>query len=232
MFVMFPNRCVCCGEVLPYVRKDHGVCKECGKKVQVVKGATCHCCGKVLKNPLAYICGDCSKKHHDFDAGKALFVYTGPMKLAMYGFKYSNARYMARFFAKVAAQKYGDWLRGISPDAIIGVPMYERKRRRRGYNQAEVFGKALGKELRLPFLKNLVSRNKNTVPQKGLTFDERRENLKNAFKIRENVVKLNCVLIVDDIYTTGATIDEVSRALRKCGVEQIFFLTICIGIDL
>ncbi|MCR4673603.1 MAG: ComF family protein [Lachnospiraceae bacterium] len=231
MGILFPARCVGCQRVLPYNRKEKGICCECEKKMESVKGQVCARCGKILRNPLDAYCKDCKKYTHFFLQGKALFVYTGPMKMAMYKLKYSNARWMVKFFARETKKRYGGWLKEIQPDCIIPVPMFHKKKRQRGYNQAEVFAKALSKEIHIPVENNLVIRGKNTIPQKGLDFFGRQKNLKNAFKLNRNNVKLNCVLIVDDIYTTGSTMDAIAKLLQKKGVEKIFCLTICIGTD-
>ena len=147
----------------------------------------------------------------------------------MYRFKYSNRREYARFFAERAAFYYADWIRYIGAEAILPVPMYEPKRRRRGYNQAEIFAKELAKLVDVPFVRDGVRRIKNTRPQKLLGDEERKNNLKKAFQAAEFIVKYKKILIVDDIYTTGSTVEAVAGELRRCGVEQVFFLTLCTG---
>ncbi len=231
MRLLFPKNCVCCQRVLPFQKRRGGICDACSPKVFFTGNYTCNRCGKPLRVPFESLCKDCKKRSHAFIRGRALFVYSGPMKMAMYRFKYSNCRYMGDYFGKVAVEKYGKWLGEMAPDGIVPVPMYEGKRRLRGYNQAEVFGRALSKEIGVPLYGDFLIRKKNTLPQKGLNHRKRQENLKNAFKIKEIDVKLNCVLIVDDIYTTGTTIDEVTRILLDYGVQRVYFLTICIGSD-
>ena len=124
---------------------------------------------------------------------------------------------------------YGDWVKKIHPDLILPVPMYYKKRRRRGYNQAEVYGRLLGKVLGIPCIPSLASRVRDTTPQKELSLEQRKKNLRNAFHISENVVEYRRILLVDDIYTTGSTLDSLSVALRELGVKNIFFLCICTG---
>ena len=231
MSILFPRRCMCCGKVLSFETYKRGVCDNCKKELVLVKDPRCSICGKPIRFHFDAYCKDCGKRKHYFIQGRGVFVYTGSMKLAMYGFKYSNSRYIASTCARFAWKKYGDWIRYISPDAIIPVPMFKKKKRQRGYNQAEVFGEALSKESGVPIIKDYVFRCVNTIPQKGLDLTKRQENLKNAFKIKRNDVKLNCVLIVDDIYTTGTTIDAIGKVLQSQGVTHVYFLTICIGSD-
>ena len=231
MHLLYPNVCILCKKVLPYKEREKGVCPSCRKKLTFVGENRCRICGKPLAIPLGSKCKDCEAHAHTFDTGRALLLYQGEIKTAMYQFKYSNARFMATFFGKASAKRYGEWIRANHVEAILPVPMFSSKKRERGYNQAEVFAKALGKQMEMPVLCDLVERKKNTVPQKCLTREQRKENLKNAFKIKGYGVKLNCVLIVDDIYTTGTTMDAVAQVLKDSGIERILCLTICIGAD-
>ena len=114
-------------------------------------------------------------------------------------------------------------------EAIVPVPMYSKKERYRGYNQAALFGRALSEKMDIPCIPRLMIRVKDTRPQKELNGRERENNVKNAFQSSDNVVKYKRILIVDDIYTTGNTIDAVSFLLKKAGAEKVYFLTISIG---
>jgi ComF family protein len=129
----------------------------------------------------------------------------------------------------ITGRTLGDVIKDIAPDAIIPIPMYEPKRRRRGYNQAEVLSDAIGKECGIPVRDDVIKRVKNTVPMKLLDSRRRRSNLKKAFNISGNDVKFKCIILVDDIYTTGSTIDAVAREFRRIGVERIYFITLAIG---
>ena len=112
---------------------------------------------------------------------------------------------------------------------MIPVPMYRKKQRLRGYNQAELLAREIADQRNLPLICDLVLRVKNTKPQKELEGKDREENLKKAFIITKNDVKLRKILIVDDIYTTGSTVDAIAEVLKKSGVEEIYFLSLCIG---
>ena len=147
----------------------------------------------------------------------------------MYRFKYQNKREYADFYAAEAMQLYGKWLHERQVEVIVPIPMYTAKKRLRGYNQAEVFAEALGRESGIPVKKNLAERTRNTVPQKKLNDIDRKKNLKGAFKISQDIVKYKKVLLVDDIYTTGSTMDAVAGELRTAGIDKIYFLCISIG---
>lgn len=120
-------------------------------------------------------------------------------------------------------------IRGWGPDLIMPVPLHKKRRRKRGYNQAGVLGRRLGRLLGIRVDDKSLLRRVYTDPQKKLGRLERKKNLRNAFALKESFKPVPVVLLVDDIYTTGNTIDAVSEVLKKKGVEKVYFLTISIG---
>ena len=228
--LIFPPRCPGCDKVLSYEEK--GFCKKCMPKVRRIQAPVCSICGKSVepaRDGEAALCSDCQKRKHYFDGGRAIYEYSGPMKTAMYRFKYSNRRCYVDTFSADVQELLGAWIKKINPQVIVPVPMYAKKKRLRGYNQAEVLGKSISEKLNIPFDNSIVKRVADTTPMKELSRENRRENLKNAFILSRSDVKFRCVLIVDDIYTTGATVDAVARALREAGVSCVYALYACIG---
>ncbi len=224
--ILFPRHCILCDEV---VSLGEYVCRECKGKLPYIQEPSCKKCGKQLESEDREYCGDCQRKQHNFLQGKAIFSYQKEKKLSMYRFKYSNRREYADVYAKMAVARYGKWLEYRGIEAIVPVPMYESKRRKRGYNQAECFAKSLSRELQIPMESRLIKRVKNTVPQKELNDTQRKDNLKGAFQLQTNIVKYSKILLVDDIYTTGSTMDAVADCLMKAGVAEIYVLSVCIG---
>lgn len=222
---LYPNRCPVCGKVL----HDTLICAECRKKLKYVKQPTCFSCGKPLADDSREYCVDCRKRAHEFCQGKAVFCYQGPVRDMLYRYKYSNRRDYTEFFAQEAERMYAGWIKQCAVEAIVPIPLSKKKKRRRGYNQAEIFAKRLAELNGLPCITKLLIRTRDTAPQKQLSVQERKNNLKNAFKITENIVKLSRVLLVDDIYTTGSTIDAAALALKQAGMEEVYFLCISIG---
>ena len=147
----------------------------------------------------------------------------------MYRFKYGNRRTYAAFFADEAEKQCGDWIKRIGVEAVVPVPMYRKKERQRGYNQAAIFARELAVAFGLACEPGAVKRIIDTKPQKELGDAERENNLKNAFQAEEFIVKYKYILLVDDIYTTGSTAEAVARQLLAVGVEKVFFLSVCIG---
>ncbi len=222
----YPPRCPVCDGILA---PGEQLCPGCRAQVHAVAEPVCKKCGKPLENERREYCGDCSHKTHAYRQGKAVFVYRGGIRQSMYRFKYANRREYAAFYADQAAELYGAWVRRNGIEVIIPAPMFSGKKRRRGYDQAEVFARALGKRLDLPVDAGLIRRVKNTVPQKELNEKERQHNLKNAFQLQADIVEYSQVLLVDDIYTTGSTIDAVAKTLLAGGAKNVYYICISIG---
>lgn len=234
--LLFPGSCPVCGEIEPQHLIGDGIahiCPACEKKLQRVRQPVCLRCGKPLGEAGARreYCADCVKKNHFFVQGRAVFVYQGAITGSMYRLKYSNRRDYAPVFAGEAYRVLGDWIRRIQPQALIPVPLHPSRMRRRGYNQAELIAAALSELTGIPMEKRLVVRKVNTSPQKKLNEQERKNNLKNAFQMSKNIVQLTKVLLVDDIYTTGSTVDAVAETLMRAGILKVYVLCICIGGD-
>lgn len=228
---IFPQRCIGCDDVLEPWEKANGVCASCIKngKVRLAKEPLCKKCGRGLKSNTMEYCERCQRHSHIFIQAKPVYFYSGEAKKGMYRFKYANRRAYARTYAKTAVLMHSRWLKAINPDVIIPIPMYKKKERDRGYNQATVFAKELSKVTGIPCDDKTLIRTRNTTPQKLLDATERQENLQNAFQLREVGVKYKTVLLVDDIFTTGATVDEASKALLSAGVENVYVMTVCVG---
>ena len=227
--LLYPKQCMSCGKVLLKIEKEFGFCHSCIKEVKFVGGNSCMRCGKPIADSIDEFCNQCQEKKHYFEQNKGIFIYDGAMKKSMYQFKYANKRRFAEKYGKYAYEKYGKWIENNKIEAIIPVPMHKKKMKRRGYNQAEVFANQLSKLTNIPVAKDVIIRDRETVAMKQLRGAKRKKNLLNAFKVTENIVQFRKVLVVDDIYTTGTTIDEISKALKGGGITEVYSLCICIG---
>lgn len=235
--IIYPGRCPVCDGILNAFeirngRLKRGGCvhRDCICNVRYVRGNTCMKCGKPLeKDSTDEYCADCKKNRHFFDRGFSVFEYRS-ISGSVYRFKYMGRQEYAYFYAKATRKLLRKKLMHLGIEAIIPVPMFRDKERKRGYNQAAVYARAVSTEFGIPVIENLVARKRDTIPMKELDASGRRNNLKNAFNIEKNDVKFRCVLIIDDIYTTGTTIDEVTRVLKAAGVKRVYFLTLAIGL--
>ena len=225
---IFPGRCAVCDTVLPWGQRE--ICEECKKKVEYLDGPTCFKCGKPVRSEEEY-CYDCRTKEHYFTAGAAIFSYEY-IRLSLYRFKYSGRQEYAAFYGRQMACRMEEKRRLWKPDALVPIPLHKRKLKTRGYNQAELVARELSRYWGIPVVNNLIVRCKNTKPMKGIVGTDRQNNLKKAFKLGVNDVKLSTIIIIDDIYTTGSTIDAVSKVCLDAGIGKVYFLTVSIGYGL
>jgi len=174
-------------------------------------------------------CEDCRKNRHFFTKGRAALEYDALLRESIGRFKYGNRREYAEFYAWELISSCSDAVERWKPDGIIPIPLHSSRRRQRGFNQAELVARYLGREWNIPVYSRWLLRTKKTKPQKELTDSQRKQNLKNAFQLSQNDVRLKKVLLIDDIYTTGSTFDAVAELLLEKGVEKVYFLSICIG---
>lgn len=228
--IIFPPACPVCGSPLDYNKgRKERICRKCADKLEYIKEPYCMKCGKQIEEEKEEYCYDCQRKKHSYDRGIAVYQYTEAIKQSIYRFKYQGKREYASFYAREAAKRYGRLIAEWKIDVIIPVPMYKPKKRRRGYNQAELIAQELGKYLNISVNTEVLERFRKTIPMKELNDVERIKNVENAFNIKTNVVKYKKVLLVDDIYTTGATIDQCSKILKEHGVEKVYFFCLSIG---
>ena len=221
---LFPPICPLCAKEL--LDKGEHICKSCSKKQIFIKEPTCYSCGKPMKNHEKEYCSDCRQHPKNFERGMGLCIYQKPVTNSLAAIKYKNERKFAKYYLEeIQKRKYRDLLQ-LKIDVIIPVPIHRKKRRKRGFNQAEEFGKRLSHYLEIPMNSSLLIRSKKTVPQKDLGPALRLKNLEQAFSCRKLPDRMKKILLIDDIYTTGSTAEACSRALKKAGAEQVFLLVI------
>jgi ComF family protein len=223
--ILFPRRCPVCGEV---VRAAGGlVCPSCLSKFSFVKNPVCKICGKEVLDETVELCADCMKHRHAFDYGVALLHYNEAARHSMAQIKYENKREYLELYGEFLAARYRGRISRMHADAIVPVPVHESRMRARGFNQAQLLAEILGRKLGIPVMPELLKRTKKTAPQKELSAAERLKNLTGAFEAGEIPASVKSVLIADDIYTTGSTVEACARALRSAGVEHVYFAVIC-----
>ncbi len=222
--LLYPTTCCFCGKVC-----TTNICRECEGKITYIKEPICKKCGKPIRYEEQEYCGDCKERLFYYEQGKSLWVHTGRVRWSIYQFKYHNRRIFGKFYAEELFRIYGKWIKSNGIDVIIPVPLHWRRRRKRGYNQAEIVARHLGKLVKLPVNSRAVVRCYNTKPQKELNHKERKKNLEKAFRVTKHWKGEKKILLIDDIYTTGNTIDGVAEVLKEKGAQKIWLLTISIG---
>lgn len=226
IYGIFPKRCPLCEEA---ITPEELICKLCIPKIKFVQEPKCKKCGKKLVNDRQEYCHNCSKNNHFFETGISTFEYTEEIRKAIYRFKYHNKRDYGKFFANAIYINNGQEIKGWKADVIMPIPIHYKRRVKRGYNQAEILAGRLGEYINIPINSKCLVRQSNTKPQKDLSVSERKQNLENAFKIVDNVVKYRKVILIDDIYTTGSTIDECAKVLLSAGVDKVYYISLSIG---
>ena len=226
--LLFPLRCPVCDDIV--TPAGERICLECLGRLRLLTPPWCMKCGKKLAREGEF-CADCQRREHLFTRGRALYAYESAA-VSIYRFKYGGRREYAEFFGEQIAEYLGNFIRSVQPDALVPIPLHKKRLAARGYNQAGLLARAVGRRMGMPVCTDFLVRVKNTVPLKYENPKERQNNLKKAFNIARNDVKLKRVILIDDIYTTGSTMDEAAVTLREAGVEEICFIALACGAGL
>lgn len=228
---LYPPHCPVCGELLlPW---ESSTCPVCAGRLHFVREPVCMCCGQELSEETREFCSRCEKEQRPFLRNFAVWEYDKWMKKSIAQFKYHGRKEYTGFYVTHMARCYGEQLKRYGVTVLIPVPIFAKRKRTRGYNQAELLSRALSKEL--GFLDaRLLRRVRNTLPQKSLSPEERKRNLAGAIlwdkKAAAALKELpEAVAVVDDVYTTGSTIAECARVLLAHGVKRVYGICICIG---
>lgn len=209
-------------------KKNHSyynsLCHNCRKELNFISSNYCYSCGGELDGALA-ICSKCLKeKKRTFLHAISIFPYQKFNRELLLSYKNGGKIELSRFFAKTAANK----LKRINLDfdLIIPIPLHWTKQLQRGYNQSEFLAELIAAKLNKPCVKKGLKRVKRARQQKQLNSLERHQNLRNAFLADSKIVASQKVLLIDDIFTTGATLENASSALKKAGASVVYVLTI------
>ena len=220
--VLLAPVCAACGSPLPHPTRGC-VCESCWGSVAPLQPPVCHSCGGTLApatHPALSVCADCLRHPPVVDQARAIGVHDGSLRSIIHAFKYGGHRSLARPLAARMRAAGSTLVAGSS--AAIPVPLHGSRRRRRGFNQAADLARHLG----LPVVHALV-RTRATSTQTALPADERRANVASAFRPARSAARLRgtTVLLIDDVRTTGATLDACATALKEAGVRRVVALT-------
>lgn len=222
--LIFPNHCPICDAALFPGEK---ICAPCSKIPRIVAYPRCEKCGKAVKEGEIY-CFDCLRNPRAFDRGFSLYEYKS-VHDSVAAFKNLGRPEYGVYYGEMMARFFFEELIKMEADALIPIPLHPRKEKRRGYNQALILAEEISKMTKIPVLTNYLIRPKQTQNQKSLGRKDRQNNMKKAFQLHGNDVKLDTVILVDDIYTTGNTIGAAAAVLKSVGVERVYFVTLATG---
>lgn len=220
--------CILCDKPIKKIN-TYSLCKDCFQELHFIQDG-CVKCGK----PIIYHslekqdiegCSYCFEKGFYFNKSISCIEYTDISKYMILGFKYRNKTYMAKYIAIIMKEKLD--LEVINFDYILFVPLHKTRLKKRGFNQAEKISKELSNIIDIPIL-NCVYRKENTKRLYKLSRKERKTELKNAFEVNENIKKAKNknILLIDDIFTTGSTVNEISKILKLNNINKVYVMTL------
>ncbi len=219
--LIFPKICLHCGENLKL--GENLICDNCRRDLIFRKGNLCPRCNTVLT---ADKCLMCDEMDYAFDKAFSAFKYSKTIKSLVHSIKYNETKKVGKLLGFYLAEYWKKFVKINDIDCVIPVPLHKVKKRMRGYNQSKIIGESFAKSTNFHFDSSLIKRIYFTNTQTKLTKLEREKNIKNAFEI-SNVEKIKNkkILIIDDVFTTGSTVNEISKILKKYSAEKIYVLT-------
>lgn len=227
--LFYPPHCASCGlDTEPGVH----LCAECAEKPRAIVAPFCHRCSEPFEGAIdgTFECANCADRTLHFDCAVAPYLSRGVVRDFIHRFKYDHERYLRQPLAGWLADALSDErLQSPAIDLIIPVPLHATRQRERGFNQATLLAELLSLRARVP-MRECLQRTRYTTTQTRLDRHERMENLRNAFRVRHSdAVQSRHILLVDDVFTTGSTVDECARVLRLAGAASVRVATVARG---
>jgi ComF family protein len=222
-----PPQCPCCEKFLE--EGQQGVCSNCLSEIRWIVPPFCSICGIpfISKEIEDHPCGACMTHRKYFTIARALGTFEGSLQEAIYRWKYEGKTHLTPFLAEWMAEGLNRYWEPDSLDLLIPVPLHPQRLRQRGFNQALLLVKELSRRIGIPYRKTIVQKKKSTIPQVNLSGVEREKEVRGTFHVIGSEELLGkSVLLVDDVYTTGATVNECSKVLLRGGAEKVDVLTL------
>ena len=231
---LYPPRCRACAGRIDG-RDSEYFCAPCWQQIQPVVHPLCNVCGRPFPDASGddHTCGVCLERPPRFVAARAWVCYPRedlaehPLRQVVQKYKYGRKVSLGKPLGRLLARGCREFLGACQADLIVPVPLHAKRLRWRGFNQSLLLAKQVGGFYGLPVDPFILRRGKETPPQTQLPEDERRRNVRGAFALHpDKSVKGKTVLLVDDVYTSGATVNECSRTLKRGGAKEVYVLTL------
>lgn len=236
--VLYPSDCPACLQLLGRFHIG-GICLNCWSSIKLIRPPYCSQCGIPLEttlctslNPESFLrlkatCHKCKRKKHQFVCARSLGEYTGSLREIIHYYKFNKKSYLSEPLADLMMKILDIRKMFGRIDAIIAVPLHRKRKKERGFNQSFLIAKRLGRKLKIKVERRALSRIKKSIPQMDLPAHQREKNVMGAFKLRKvKRIRDKRILLIDDVMTTGATVNECARVLQRSGSKEIFVLTI------
>ncbi len=227
---LYPRVCVGCEALSDWPGRH--LCASCRGQIRLHDRSLCEVCGAPVEGAVthAFVCGACTAVKPAFDRARAAGQFRGVLRAAVHQFKYGGALWLARDLADLLEGCVAAHFDAAAADVVVPVPLYPLRQRERGYNQAAVLGGELACRLGRRFDGRALARVRETQTQTRLSAPQRRENILGAFAVeRPAWVVRRRVLLVDDVMTTGATLNECARVLKRAGAREVWAVTVARG---
>jgi len=222
--LILPPHCAGCAKGI----SDGWWCEDCRKDLHPISPPRCESCSQPFSGIVepAFFCPNCHGRVFHFECAIAVMPSRGAVRELIHGLKYRNMTWAAEPLADFGVLGIHDPRLPKAPDFLVPVPLHPLRRRERGYNQAELLARAIGQKAGIPVL-DILRRVRNTTTQTHFDRKERMKNLSKAFKITSpHTIKAAQILLVDDVLTTGSTLDECAKVLLAAGAGSVYALAI------
>ena len=225
LHLLFPKTCFCCGIDLPLENKGF-LCSDCLKKLKKPGPIICQRCGITLKDGGAHCfnCRGSKAKHFKCSLIRSALDFNEPSRALIHGLKYEKYTNIAKFLTPLMQKTLLENPDFLEAEYFVPVPIHKKRLKKRGFNQSEILARELSALTNIPVLPALI-RIKNTKSQTKLTKKERAENIKEAFVCScPKEIKKKAIILIDDVCTTGATLEECAKVLKKAGAREVYAL--------
>jgi len=229
--LLYPRACEGCGGRLTD-QDGRFLCLDCLSQTQIIQPPFCSICGQPISGfiDFDYVCHRCSDSPAFYDHARSCALYDGVIRDLLLNYKYYNGLWMVPDFLMLLSaclETHYD-LRHL--DGFIAVPLFHTKKRERGYNQAALLAQALSRAYKKPFFNHFLKKNRRTKTQTKLTPAKRKSNVEDAFEVKRGTwLEERRLVLIDDVMTTGATVNECARVLKGAGATKIDVLTVARG---
>ncbi|MFC1839521.1 ComF family protein [Thermodesulfobacteriota bacterium] len=228
--IIYPPRCHICMDFLNNKSEETpGICDACSQSFKEISHPYCSTCGIpfISKADEDHLCGKCIVKKPYYDEMRAPYLYEGPIMGAIQRIKYSGRSYLANSLGLLLGEFARTWLGNTGDMILLPVPLHVKRLRQRGFNQSMLLAEKINKVLCTHLDYRTLERTRNTDTQTGLKFKERQRNVKGAFEVSNNLkIRGKDIILVDDVATTGNTINECARVLKKAGCNRVYGLVL------
>ncbi len=221
--LILPERCILCGEIITDKTNFDPLCSFCESLQLVLQKNLCSICGFSLISEVNS-CLRCRDSELNYISNRSVFKYSGSVKEVIYQYKFKNRKSLSFYFAKILSEALLEYN---SDSIIVPVPGRRIVKKSKGWEHIDLIGKILKQKYKLPVQKLLIRKGKKA--QKTLSKEKRGENLRKSISVRKNIKNMpDSIVLLDDVFTTGTTINECAGILKSAGVEKIYSLTIAI----